>query len=122
MNEKNNPKLTEYAKKLRINMTREECLLWYDFLKSLNCTINRQKVIGNYIVDFCCSEAKLIIEVDGIQHLESEAKKYDRKRDSYLEGLGYKVLRLSNFDVTINFERTCEKLLKELGDAVKGER
>ncbi|MBP3324371.1 MAG: endonuclease domain-containing protein [Clostridia bacterium] len=120
MNDINNPRLTPYSKELRKNMTREECLLWYDFFKKLDCNINRQKVIGKYIVDFCCSEAKLIIEVDGIQHLEEDAKKYDEKRDSFLRSKGYRIIRLSNFDVTINFEFTCKRLLKELGSAVKG--
>lgn len=51
-------------------MTKEERRLWYDFLKNLSYTFNRQKVIGNYIVDFYCAKAKLVIEVDGAQHFE----------------------------------------------------
>ncbi|MBQ3431945.1 MAG: DUF559 domain-containing protein [Clostridia bacterium] len=65
MNKTNNPHLKSYAQKLRKEMTKEERHLWYDFLKGLPVTFNRQKVIGNYIVDFYCASSKLIIEIDG---------------------------------------------------------
>ena len=65
MNENNNPELTHIAQNLRKNMTKEERHLWYDFLKKLPITIQRQKVIGQYIVDFYCASAKLVIEIDG---------------------------------------------------------
>ena len=55
-------------------MTKEERKLWYDFLKQLPQTVNRQKTIGNYIVDFYCAEAKLVIELDGSQHYEPEGQ------------------------------------------------
>ena len=64
MNKTCNSKLTPNAKILRKNMTKEERHLWYDFLKLLPITVNRQKVVGNYIVDFYCAEAKLVIELD----------------------------------------------------------
>ena len=67
MNQTNNPKLTPFARKLRREMTKEERHLWYDFLKPLPVTVNRQKVIGPYIVDFYCAGAKLVIELDGSQ-------------------------------------------------------
>ena len=57
MNKTNNPKLKTNAQELRKNMTKEERHLWYDCLKELPITINRQKVIGNYIVDFYCADA-----------------------------------------------------------------
>ena len=62
MNQTNNPKLKRNAQKLRREMTKEERRLWYDFLKQLPITVNRQKVIGPYIVDFYCASAKLVIE------------------------------------------------------------
>ena len=65
MNKTNNPQLTKNAKVLRKNMTKEERHLWYDFFKTLPITVNRQKVIGNYIVDFYCANAKIVIELDG---------------------------------------------------------
>jgi len=68
MNKTNNSKLTGNAKTLRKNMTKEERHLWYDFLKTLPLTVNRQKVIGNYIVDFYIASSKIVIELDGSQH------------------------------------------------------
>lgn len=53
-------------------MTKEERHLWYDFLKGLPVTIHRQKVIGNYIVDFYCASSNLVIEIDGSQHYDQE--------------------------------------------------
>ena len=70
MNELANSKLTNISKVLRKNMTKEERHLWYDFLKKQKITFNRQKVIGDFIVDFYCASAKLVIELDGSQHYE----------------------------------------------------
>ena len=81
MNTNSNPKLTDNAKNLRKNMTKEERHLWYDFLKTLPITVNRQKVIGNYIVDFYIATAKLVIELDGSQHYEESSIK---KENSHL--------------------------------------
>ena len=111
MNKLNNPKLTGNAKNLRKNMTKEERHLWYDFLKALPFTINRQKVIGNYIVDFYCAEKKIIIELDGSQHYEEEGKEKDKIRDSFLKNCGFKVLRYSNLDVNENFSGVCTDIL-----------
>ena len=114
MNKTNNPKLKHNAQELRKDMTKEERHLWYDFLKDLPVTVNRQKVIGNYIVDFYCAAAKIIIELDGSQHYEKQGLKYDSKRDSYLSDLGIAVLRYSNEDVNKNFDGVCEDILKHL--------
>lgn len=112
MNKTNNPKLTENAKNLRKNMTKEERHLWYDFLKQLPLTVNRQKVIGKYIVDFYCAQAQLVIELDGSQHYESDAQENDRARGEYLRGLGLTVKRYSNRDVNKNFEGVCADILQ----------
>ncbi len=114
MNKTNNSKLTGNAKVLRKNMTKEERHLWYDFLKSLPITVNRQKVIGNYIVDFYIATAKLVIELDGSQHYEDSGIAYDEKRDEYLNSLGIKVLRYSNLDINQRFESVCEDILNNL--------
>ncbi len=114
MNPTNNPKLTPYAQRLRHEMTKEERHLWYDFLKLLPQTFNRQKVIGPYIVDFYCASAKLVIELDGSQHFEEAGKNADRARDEYLSGLGLQVLRYSNADVNRNFNGVCEDILSRL--------
>ncbi len=114
MNETANSKLTPYARKLRKEMTKEERHLWYDFLKGLPVTISRQKVIGDYIVDFYCAKKKTVIELDGSQHFEDEGIEEDKKRDAYLNGLGIRVLRYSNYEVNRNFQGVCEDILLKL--------
>ena len=112
MNKLNNSKLTNNAQRLRKNMTKEERHLWYDFLKTLPFTINRQKVLGNYIVDFYCAEKKIAIELDGSQHYEVIGKEKDKIRDSFLRNCGVEVLRYSNFDVNNNFKGVCTDIMK----------
>ncbi len=114
LNQTNNPKLRKSAQKLRREMTKEERRLWYDFLKQLPVTINRQKVIGRFIVDFYCASAKLVIELDGSQHYKSEGAASDRERDRALEQLGITVVRYSNDDVNRNFDGVCADLLRRL--------
>ena len=107
MNQTNNPKLRKNAQKLRREMTKEERRLWYDFLKQLSVTINRQKVIAHYIVDFYCASGKLVIELDGSQHYEDEGAASDRERDRVLNQLGISVVRYSNDDINRNFDGVC---------------
>ena len=92
-------------------MTKEERHLWYDFLKNLPITFNRQKIIGSYIVDFYCADAKLVIELDGGQHFEQEGLLNDKIRDEYLNSQGIRVLRYSNTDINKNFEGVCQDIL-----------
>ena len=115
MNDRRNSKLTPAARSLRKNMTKEERRLWYDFLKDLHVTVNRQKVIGSYIVDFYCAEAGLVIEIDGSQHYDAEGKAADAVRDEYLKAQGLKVLRYSNADINLRFRAVCEDILHCLG-------
>ncbi len=103
MNQTRNEQLTNFAQALRKEMTKEERCLWYECLKKLPVTVNRQKVLGKYIVDFYCSAAKLVIELDGSQHYEPTAQEADRERDRYLHGLGLTVLRYTNADVNKRF-------------------
>ena len=86
-----NEKLVPLAQNLRKNMTKEEKHLWYDFLKKLPFTVNRQKNIGNYIVDFYIHSKNVVIELDGSQHFEEEHEKTDKKRDAELNKLGLRV-------------------------------
>ena len=109
-----NKKLTANSRNLRKNMTKEERRLWYDFFKMLPLTFNRQKVIGNYIVDFYCAEAKTVIELDGSQHYEEKGIAADAERDLYLSSIGITVLRYSNSDVNRNFQGVCEDILQRL--------
>lgn len=102
--------LTEKSQQLRRNMTKEERRLWYDFLKGLPITFNRQKVIGQYIVDFYCASAGVVVEIDGSQHYENIGKKNDRVRDEYMKSLGLTVLRYSNDEVNNSFDAVCEDI------------
>ena len=104
---KHNPALTQNARVLRKNMTKEERHLWYDFLKDYPFRFLRQKVIDNYIVDFYCHQARLIIELDGSQHYEDNGLINDEIRTDYLAQYGIRVVRISNLDVLKNFEGVC---------------
>ena len=114
MNQKQNPRLTPNAKTLRKTMTKEERRLWYECLKLLPVTVNRQKVIGRYIVDFYCASAKLVIELDGSQHYEEAALAADRERDAYLCSLGLTVLRYTNLEVNRNFKVVCDDVYRHV--------
>ena len=107
--------LRQNARELRKSMTKEERHLWYDFLKNLPIQFKRQKPVGNYIVDFYCPSAKLVIELDGSQHYEDKGKNYDAERDSYLSSQGLLVLRYSNADVNRRFSFVCEDIMLHLG-------
>ena len=108
MNKKFNPALVENAKELRKNMTKEEKHLWYDFLKDYPVRFKKQKIIGNYIVDFYCATANLVIELDGSQHYEDEEIKYDKARTEFLEQFDLEVLRIPNIEINTNFDNVCE--------------
>ena len=100
--------LNSAAKELRKNMTPEEKHLWYDFLKNYPVQFNRQKVIGNYITDFYCKKANLVIEIDGAQHFEHDNSEYDKARTDYLNSVGIEVIRFLNKDINYNFNNTCK--------------
>ena len=114
MNPTNNPRLTKLSQFLRKNMTKEERHLWYDFLKECPQTFHRQKVIGNYIADFYCAKAKLVIEIDSSQHYMEKGKKDDQNRDRYFHTLGLTVVRYSNLEVNQHFDSVCEDILRLL--------
>ena len=96
-------------------MTPEEKHLWYDFLKRLPFNVRRQHNIENYIVDFYIAEKKIVIEVDGRQHLLPEHKEADEQRDAVLATWGISVLRYSNDSIRNNFNAVAEDILKHLG-------
>ena len=110
MEHKHNPKLTKNARNLRKNMTPEESKLWYGYLRKLPVRVLRQKVIDNYIVDFYCAKAKLVIELDGSQHYEDKGIAYDTERTKYLEQYGLTVIRIPNNEINYNFDGVCEYL------------
>ena len=108
MDRKHNAALSANAKALRKNMTREERRLWYDFLRSYPIRFLRQQVIDNYIVDFYCHDARLIVELDGSQHYNPAEQNRDWKRTQVLESRGLKVIRIPNNEVNQNFKGACE--------------
>ncbi|MBQ7172907.1 MAG: DUF559 domain-containing protein [Clostridia bacterium] len=95
-------------------MTDEEKHLWYDFLKKLPVSVYRQKVIGNYIVDFCIPKHKVVIELDGSQHGRRENKAADEQRDFYLSSFGFTVLRYTNEEIRKQFDSVCGDILLKL--------
>ena len=105
-----NEKRLGNARELRKNMTPEERHLWYDFLRDYPVKVYKQKIIGPYIVDFFCDAAKLIIEIDGWQHYETEGQRQDAERSRYLESLGLTVVRYSNREIQREFEAVCRDL------------
>ena len=105
-----NQKLTGRAQALRKSMTKEEAHLWYQFLCRYPLRFRRQYVIGNYIADFYCHKAKLVVELDGSQHCTPEEIAYDNQRTAFLESLGLQVLRFSNLDVMRRFRGVCEAI------------
>ncbi len=108
MKRKHNPSLTPLAKKLRKEMTTQEANLWYRFLRGYPVKFYRQRVLGPYIADFYCAKAKLVIELDGSQHYETEEQKKDAERTRFLEEYGLQVLRIPNNEITHNFQNVCE--------------
>ena len=94
MQSKHNKQLIPFAKQLRKEMTKEERHLWYDFLRTYPVRFSRQKVLGKYIADFYCAEAKLVIELDGSQHFEEVNTEKDTERTIFLEGYGLTVIRI----------------------------
>lgn len=103
-------------KHLRNNSTGAEILLWTYLKQSQLKGINfrRQQSIGNYIVDFYCSEKKLAIELDGDLHFDEEVQKYDRERTNFINKLGIKVLRFENQEVLYNLENVMRSIEDEV--------
>ena len=108
MQAKHNKNLVPLAKHLRREMTKEERHLWYDYLRTYPVRFSRQKVLGKYIVDFYSAAAKIVIELDGSQHYESDNINEDAMRTAFLEGYGLKIIRIPNNEIINNFEGVCE--------------
>jgi very-short-patch-repair endonuclease len=108
------PKVFANSRELRHHQTEAESKLWR-FLRAHQTNdihFRRQHAIGNYIVDFCSPGRKLVIEVDGGQHLEQE--EYDRQRTEFLQSKGYRVLRFWNDDVMKDIEGVMQVILEAL--------
>ena len=96
-----------HARNLRKEMTPWERKLWYCFLKAYPIRFQRQKAIGQFIVDFYCAKAGLILELDGGGHYDPESQQKDAIRTKKLEELGFKVIRFCNRDIDKNFYGVC---------------
>ena len=107
---KKDSRLTRLSQNLRKNATPEENTLWYQYLRRHPVQFRRQHPIGPYIVDFYCAKARLVIELDGGQHFEPEARKKDLSRTAYLEQEGLAVLRFSNGDIHKNLRGVCQAI------------
>ena len=119
MERKHNADLTTNARNLRKSMTKEERHLWYDFLKNYPVRFLRQKVIDNYIVDFYCHSARLIIELDGSQHYEEKGLLKDKIRTERIEKRNLTVMRIPNNEVNRNFEGVCRYINNVVNESLR---
>ena len=130
MHKRTTPKIFGRAKELHRNLSPAEAKLWKHLrahrigdvhFRNHTCPGGRCQghAIGNYIVDFCAPRRKLIIELDGSQHLEQA--EYDEERTRYLETRGYKVLRFWNNDVMNHLESVLQTIWKTMNDREKGQ-
>ena len=103
-----NKKNIPLAKALRKNMTPWERKLWYDFLRNYPVRFQRQKALGNYIADFYCAKARLVIELDGGGHYTKEQARKDEQRTNDLNSMNLTVVRICNLDIDRNFCGVCE--------------
>ena len=110
---RSNPQTKHRAIELRKELTPAEQKLWSRIRNNqLGVAFRRQHAIGNYIPDFCAPREKLIIELDGSQHLEQQ--EYDQERTKYLEVHGYKVLRFWNNEVMNNIEAAIRAIIQAM--------
>jgi very-short-patch-repair endonuclease len=111
-----NKSLKRLSRSLRTNRTDAERLLWSKIRgKQFNGhPFYRQKIIGEYIVDFYCPKSRLVIEVDGGQHYSAEGKEKDGTRDPYMARAGIAVLRFSDREVLNNLDAVLEEVWRQL--------
>jgi very-short-patch-repair endonuclease len=115
------PKIFHRARELRHNKTPEEEKLWARLRNHQldGIGFRQQHAIGDTIVDFCAPHKKLIVELDGSQHLESMES--DAKRTAFLESKGYKVIRFFNHEVNENIEDVLRKIRFACDNEIKRE-
>ena len=114
-----NKALAPRAKELRNQLTPPERKFW-NALRTMpsykNHPFNRQKPLGEYIVDFYCHEYQLVVEIDGDSHYTEEAQIKDRRRSDFLESKGLRVIRFTNPEVVSNIDGVMESLEKLLNE------
>ena len=115
---KYNAHLRDKARQLRRNLTDSEAALWsrLRYKQLLGIQFYRQKPIGEYIVDFFAPRARLVVEVDGAQHLGGDHARRDRNRDGYLVSLGLKVLRFNSREVLEESEAVAETIYRTVAE------
>lgn len=103
--------IVDISRRLRLKMTPAECMLWEKIAKKQlgGFRFRRQHPIGRYIVDFCCFNRKVVVEIDGDVH--NAQKLYDRSRDDVLHARGFKVFRFTNEEVINQNERVLQQIL-----------
>jgi very-short-patch-repair endonuclease len=108
-----NKKLKEFSRDLRSHSTLSEILLWQKLRSSQfrGYAFNRQKPLGNYIVDFYCLKLDLVIEIDGNSHFFEESVVEDQERQKVIERMGLNFLRFSDLEV----KRSMPSVLEEIG-------
>ena len=116
-----NSKLKARSRKLRSSMTDAEIALWVKLRRKQlhGLQFYRQKPLGNFIVDFYCPAAQLVIEIDGGRHYTEDGAIRDGLRDAYLESLRLRVLRFSNIDVLTNMDGVIAAIVRHLETELK---
>ncbi|HUT91164.1 MAG TPA: endonuclease domain-containing protein [Thermoguttaceae bacterium] len=107
--------MTDRARALRRRSTPPEGILW-SILRGRRLAglkFRRQEPIGPYIVDFCCRELKLIVELDGMSHDDKQVR--DEVREQWLREQGYRVFRVTNWDVNEDLEAVARGIAREAG-------
>lgn len=107
------------ARELRKQMTPQERKLWYDYLRTHPVKFRKQHIMGDYILDFYCPAAALVIEIDGSQHYTKYSKEYDTKRSAFLHYEGFRIIRYPNTLINKNFSGVCEHIDKEVQDQLR---
>ena len=122
MHNRTTPKIFGRAKQLHRNMSQAEAKLWKHLRahRMGDVHFRNQHAIGNYIVDFCAPRKKLIVELDGSQHLDQ--KEYDDERTRFFEARGYKVLRFWNNDVMNNIDDVLKAIWSAINENETGEK
>ena len=116
-----NADLKGKARQLRKNLTDSESVLWSRLRSKqlMGIQFYRQKPVGNYIVDFFAPGAKLVIELDGSQHMLDDHLHRDKSRDEYLVGLGLKVLRFNSNEVLKATDAVVEDIYQTMIEKLK---
>ena len=116
-----NPKLKEKAKKLRKAGNLSEVIFWNQVKNNnfMDLDFHRQKIIGNYIVDFYCSELNFVIEIDGESH--NFKADYDSSRENYLQNLGLNIIHIKDMEIKQNLDSVMEYLKEYCTKLIKNQ-